>query len=237
MALHDPLTGLPNRTLVVDRAEQMLIRSRRSQLPTAALTLGIDHFKEFNDTHGYQTGDELLKAVAERLRTVLREADTIGRVRRRRVHRADRRGLAGGRPRARGRTDPRRPARAVLSRRRARPSPTACRYRSASRSGRVSTPSTCCTTPTPLSPRPRRRAGAATPCSARTCRRRSRAVWRSRTSCAARWRRTSSSSATSPSSTSRPGPPPGSRHCCAGSTPPAASSRPITSSRCSRRAG
>ncbi len=81
MALHDPLTGLPNRRLVVDRAEQMLIRSRRSQLPCAALTLGIDRFKEFNDTNGYETGDELLKAVADRLGAVLREADTIGRVR------------------------------------------------------------------------------------------------------------------------------------------------------------
>jgi diguanylate cyclase (GGDEF)-like protein len=66
---------------VLDRAEQMLIRSRRSQMPTAALTLGIDRFKDFNDANGYETGDELLVAVAERLRTVLREADTIGRVR------------------------------------------------------------------------------------------------------------------------------------------------------------
>ena len=79
LAMHDVLTGLPNRTLVVDRAQQMLLRSRRSQLPTAALTLGIDHFKEFNDVNGHQTGDELLKAVAERLRSVLRDADTIGR--------------------------------------------------------------------------------------------------------------------------------------------------------------
>jgi diguanylate cyclase (GGDEF)-like protein len=79
MALHDAVTGLPNRTLVVDRAQQMLIRSRRSQLPTAALTLGIDHFKEFNDIHTHQTGDTLLKAVSERLREGLREADTIGR--------------------------------------------------------------------------------------------------------------------------------------------------------------
>jgi diguanylate cyclase (GGDEF)-like protein len=81
MSLHDPLTGLPNRTLVVDRAEQMLIRSRRSQMATAALTIGLDGFKDFNDVNGYETGDELLKAVAERLRTVLREADTIGRMR------------------------------------------------------------------------------------------------------------------------------------------------------------
>jgi diguanylate cyclase (GGDEF)-like protein len=81
MALHDVVTGLPNRSLIVDRADQMLVRSRRSQLPTAALMLGIDRFKEFNDTHGYQTGDELLQAVAERLRSVLREADTVGRMR------------------------------------------------------------------------------------------------------------------------------------------------------------
>src|ERR1019366_863361 len=74
------LTGLPNLRLVVDRAEQMLIRSRRSQLPCAALTLGIDRFKEFNDANGYETGDELLKAVADRLGAVLREADTIGGV-------------------------------------------------------------------------------------------------------------------------------------------------------------
>jgi diguanylate cyclase (GGDEF)-like protein len=81
MALHDALTGLPNRTLVVDRAEQMLIRARRSQMASAVLTLGIDRFKEFNDANGFETGDELLKAVADRLNTVLREADTIGRVR------------------------------------------------------------------------------------------------------------------------------------------------------------
>ena len=80
LALHDVLTGLPNRSLVLDRAEQMLSRSRRSQLPTAALSLGLDRFKDFNDTHGYHTGDQLLQAIAERLVTVLREADTVGRV-------------------------------------------------------------------------------------------------------------------------------------------------------------
>ncbi len=80
MAFHDVLTGLPNRSLVVDRAEQLLARSRRSQLPTAALVLGLDEFKEFNETYGHQTGDELLKAVADRLEAVLREADTVGRV-------------------------------------------------------------------------------------------------------------------------------------------------------------
>ncbi len=81
MALHDVVTGLPNRSLVIDRADQMLVRSRRSQLPTAALVLGVDRFKEFNDAYGYQTGDDLLRAVADRLRSVLREADTVGRLR------------------------------------------------------------------------------------------------------------------------------------------------------------
>ncbi len=80
VALHDVLTGLPNRSLTVDRAEQMLARSRRSQLPTAALCVGLDGFKEFNDTHGHQGGDDLLQAVAARLGSVLREADTVGRV-------------------------------------------------------------------------------------------------------------------------------------------------------------
>jgi diguanylate cyclase (GGDEF)-like protein len=80
MSLHDVLTGLPNRSLVVDRAEQLLARSRRSQMPTAALLLGLDRFKEFNEAHGHHSGDELLKAVASRLENILREADTVGRV-------------------------------------------------------------------------------------------------------------------------------------------------------------
>ena len=80
MAMHDVLTGLPNRMLVVDRAEQMLVRSRRSQMPSAALALGLDDFREFNDLHGRQAADELLRAVADRLTTLLREADTVGRL-------------------------------------------------------------------------------------------------------------------------------------------------------------
>ncbi len=71
MGLHDMLTGLPNRSLVIDRADQMLVRSRRSQMPTAALTLGIDRFKEFNDAHGRQTGDDMLRAIADRLQSTL----------------------------------------------------------------------------------------------------------------------------------------------------------------------
>jgi len=78
-ALHDALTGLPNRALVLDRIEQMLVRTRREQLPGAALFLDLDGFKTVNDTFGHTIGDDLLRAVAARLSGTLREADTVGR--------------------------------------------------------------------------------------------------------------------------------------------------------------
>ncbi len=80
LATHDPLTGLPNRTLVLARVEQMLARSARSQKPTAALFIDLDNFKSINDTLGHGVGDELLKAVAERLTAVVRQADALGRL-------------------------------------------------------------------------------------------------------------------------------------------------------------
>jgi diguanylate cyclase (GGDEF)-like protein len=80
MATHDSLTGLPNRTLILDRAEQMLARSRRSQTPAAALFIDLDKFKDINDTLGHSAGDELLEAVAARLEAVTREADALGRL-------------------------------------------------------------------------------------------------------------------------------------------------------------
>jgi diguanylate cyclase (GGDEF)-like protein len=79
-ALHDPLTGLPNRALVTDRIEQMLARDRRLDAEGALLFLDIDDFKNVNDTLGHGAGDRLLNAVTARLAGTLRDADTIGRM-------------------------------------------------------------------------------------------------------------------------------------------------------------
>jgi diguanylate cyclase (GGDEF)-like protein/PAS domain S-box-containing protein len=79
-ALHDFLTGLPNRALILDRTEQMLTRARRQQIPVTALSLDLDHFKDINDRLGRAAGDQLLQFVAARLRRALRPLDTIGRL-------------------------------------------------------------------------------------------------------------------------------------------------------------
>jgi len=80
MATHDQLTGLPNRTLILDRGEQMLSRSRRRQTPVAALLINLDNFTAINDTLGHTAGDELLRGFAARLHGVVRETDALGRV-------------------------------------------------------------------------------------------------------------------------------------------------------------
>jgi diguanylate cyclase (GGDEF)-like protein/PAS domain S-box-containing protein len=79
-ALHDSLTGLPNRTFLVDRLEQALLAAHREGQPRALLVLDLNGFKEVNDTLGHDQGDRVLQEVARRLRRALRKADTVGRL-------------------------------------------------------------------------------------------------------------------------------------------------------------
>ncbi len=79
-ALHEPLTGLPNRTLFMDRLRQALARARRERSSVAVLFMDLDRFKVINDSLGHAAGDRLLSAVAKRLRACLREADTVARL-------------------------------------------------------------------------------------------------------------------------------------------------------------
>jgi diguanylate cyclase (GGDEF)-like protein/PAS domain S-box-containing protein len=79
-ALHDPLTGLPNRVLLVDRLRSAIARSRRNESGCpVVMFLDLDRFKLVNDSLGHGVGDEVLVEVAERLREVLRETDTVAR--------------------------------------------------------------------------------------------------------------------------------------------------------------
>jgi diguanylate cyclase (GGDEF)-like protein/PAS domain S-box-containing protein len=77
--LHDPLTGLPNRLLLMDRIEHGLPRATRENGSVALLFIDLDRFKVFNDTRGHSFGDAVLRAVATRLVASLRSADTVGR--------------------------------------------------------------------------------------------------------------------------------------------------------------
>ena len=79
-ALHDPLTGLPNRPLVLDRIDHALARATRQGSMTAVLLLDVDDFKAVNDSLGHGSGDDLLADLALRLRDVVREDDTIARL-------------------------------------------------------------------------------------------------------------------------------------------------------------
>jgi len=79
LARHDPLTGLPNRTLLRERLDRALIHSRKNS-PLAVLCVDLDHFKEVNDTLGHPIGDQLLRAVAGRLTACVRERDTVARL-------------------------------------------------------------------------------------------------------------------------------------------------------------
>jgi diguanylate cyclase (GGDEF)-like protein len=79
-AVHDALTGLPNRALILDRTEQMLARARRADIEVAALFIDLDGFKDVNDALGHGVGDQLLRAVSERLLLTMRGSDSIGRL-------------------------------------------------------------------------------------------------------------------------------------------------------------
>ena len=78
-ALHDPLTGLPNRMLFDDRLAHHLTQARRQPRAVAVMFIDLDAFKAINDTHGHDAGDRVLKVVADRLMTITRASDTISR--------------------------------------------------------------------------------------------------------------------------------------------------------------
>lgn len=79
-ALHDPLTGLPNRTLLEDRVGQALAEANRDGRKVALLFLDLDGFKSVNDSFGHEFGDVLIRAAAARIRRSLRETDTLARM-------------------------------------------------------------------------------------------------------------------------------------------------------------
>ena len=80
MAQHDGLTGLPNRNLLRQQMDEILLHTRRSAEKVAVLVLGLDNFKAVNDTLGHGIGDKLLRGVAKRLRSTLREEDALARL-------------------------------------------------------------------------------------------------------------------------------------------------------------
>jgi diguanylate cyclase (GGDEF)-like protein/PAS domain S-box-containing protein len=79
-AMHDPLTGLPNRAMFMEALERAVAKSRRRAARFSVLFVDLDHFKEVNDTMGHHAGDELLKAVSERLGAAVRQSDLVARL-------------------------------------------------------------------------------------------------------------------------------------------------------------
>lgn len=81
MALHDPLTKLPNRLLFTDRVEQAIVKSKRNNnFSISVLFLDLDHFKQVNDNYGHHVGDQLLIKISSRIKSCIRESDTLCRL-------------------------------------------------------------------------------------------------------------------------------------------------------------
>lgn len=80
LAYYDPVTDLPNRSLLLDRLSQALAYAHRHEMPVAVMFLDLDRFKQINDTFGHAAGDHLLKVVAQRLTHYVRESDTVARL-------------------------------------------------------------------------------------------------------------------------------------------------------------
>jgi len=80
LAHYDPLTGLPNRTLLAERAQQAIRLAQEAGTPLAVIFLDLDHFKHVNDSLGHRVGDTLLVEIAKRLRAVVRDKDTVSRL-------------------------------------------------------------------------------------------------------------------------------------------------------------
>ena len=200
-ALHDPLTGLPNRDLFADRLALTLARARRGGPLPAVLIADLDQFKLINDSLGHHAGDELLCAVAPRLAVAVRDTDTVARFggdefvvlcdgvgSEEQALELARRLAARARRAAPGR----RRAGLHLGRRSGSPTPAP-----------TATPRACCATPTPRCTARRRAAAGAASCSTRRCARRRWRGWRSRPGCGSRSAPTSSRCTSSRWSTSR----------------------------------
>ena len=80
LATHDPLTGLPNRVLFMDRLEHGIAQSAHSHAPLSVMFLDLDHFKPVNDRFGHAAGDEVLAEVSRRLKALVSESDTVARI-------------------------------------------------------------------------------------------------------------------------------------------------------------
>jgi len=79
LAVHDFLTGLPNRVLMVDRITQAILAANRKKTLIAVVMIDMDNFKEINDTYGHQQGDSLLVEISSRMKDAIRESDAISR--------------------------------------------------------------------------------------------------------------------------------------------------------------